>query len=210
MLYNIVISSYKENLDWINYMKKEYIIHYNKSNNDIKNAIKLKNIGNEGETFLHHIIENYNNLPEYLIIVQGNPFDHMNNVNYKNFQNKIDKLVKSNIDNITPLFTNNLREKHYRFKSLKTPEYYSYLFKGPVPMDMIFAAGCQYIIPKNNIINRPIEFYKKVHKMLINNTITEVNMACDGKYEFNYNEINGWCLERLFPYIFNIDININI
>jgi hypothetical protein len=71
-----VIAKYKEDVSWVNELKSPYIV-YNKNIEDnhlYKN--NLQNIGNEGHTFMYHIVQNYNNLNEYTAFVQGNPFDH--------------------------------------------------------------------------------------------------------------------------------------
>ena len=55
---------------------------YNKSENDLvvkDNFVqkRLPNIGREGETYLNHIIENYDNLSEYTLFIQDDTDDHI-------------------------------------------------------------------------------------------------------------------------------------
>lgn len=64
----IVICKYKENVDWVKYLKFPYII-YDKSKN-------IPNIWRENYIYLKHIIDNWDNLKEYTIFMQWNPFDH--------------------------------------------------------------------------------------------------------------------------------------
>lgn len=79
----IVVARYKENLDWIieNDLHSRCLV-YNKGNDDLSprlNCIKRPNFpsyGREGETYLYHILTNYDNLPDYTIFTQGNPFEH--------------------------------------------------------------------------------------------------------------------------------------
>lgn len=89
----IVIAKYQENIEWINDVKGFEITIYDKSKskNDYK---KLKNIGRESHTYLHHIIENYDNLDDITVFTQGHPFDHckdfialLDNVKDKHFYN---------------------------------------------------------------------------------------------------------------------------
>lgn len=209
MKYQIIIARYNEALDWTHKLNKQNIVVYNKGSNIDIECICKENVGREGETFLYHIVNNYDNLPDYLILLQGDPFDHMHNINPDNLQNQIDDLVNSNIDDIQQLFCNKHYENHYLFPSLKTREYYSFLFSGRIPDQTIFAAGGQYIIPKKNILSRPLQFYKKIHSMIQNTKIHLMYQACHGDYLFCQDFIDGWCLERLFMFLFLEDIPIS-
>jgi len=75
----IVVSRYNENLDWINKdpFNKYSITCYNKGiNNDFNiesdhKIIKLPNVGKCDHTYLYHIINNYDNLKEYILFLPG-------------------------------------------------------------------------------------------------------------------------------------------
>jgi len=68
----LIISRYRENIDWINYNDFDKVLIYNKGDNLTKdNVIDLPNVGRESHTWLHHIVENYNNLYENNIFLQG-------------------------------------------------------------------------------------------------------------------------------------------
>ena len=73
----VIVARYNEDISWLNKIK-DFVILYNKGKDDLKdwNAIKLKNVGRETDTYLNYIIENYNNLPEICIFTQGNIKDH--------------------------------------------------------------------------------------------------------------------------------------
>jgi hypothetical protein len=80
MKYSIIVARYNEDLEWTK--KFSNVIIYNKGNplsNDFK-QIFLKNVGKEGHTYYKHIYDNYDNLTEYIIFLQGNPFDHSPNI----------------------------------------------------------------------------------------------------------------------------------
>lgn len=79
--FEVVVARYNEDLSWI---KKEFptekITVYNKGKDDLvlsSNVVikKLKNIGRESHTYLHHIIENYDKLEGRILFLQGDPFD---------------------------------------------------------------------------------------------------------------------------------------
>lgn len=65
---------------------KYNVIVYNKSGYEIplkNNSIQkhLDNIGREGETYLNHIINNYDNLSEYTIFIQDDTNNHIGDYN---------------------------------------------------------------------------------------------------------------------------------
>jgi len=202
MSYTIVVARYNENVEFLDGL--DNVVIYNKGKPlQQKNAVERPNVGRESESYLYHIINNYSDLPDYLVFMQGSPFDHMSGVNANNFSTEILTLINKKVDLVTPLFTNLWSECHYMYPGIKTREYYSYLIDSTqIPDTMQFAAGCQYIIPKSSILKRDVEFYKKIHEMLLKNTIQNVGMACYGANEFNPDMIDPWCLERLFMYLF--------
>lgn len=73
---NIVVTRFDEGLSWIKpYL--EYCIIYNKGKDDLPYSyIKLPNIGLEHHSWVYHIVNNYETLPDYLIFLQGSPQYH--------------------------------------------------------------------------------------------------------------------------------------
>ena len=74
-----VIARYNEDLKWLNeypFNQIQYIV-YNKGPNDnftkkhVIKTVKLENIGRESNTFLYHIINNYNDLDDITIFLPG-------------------------------------------------------------------------------------------------------------------------------------------
>lgn len=75
----IAVAHYNEDLSWLNDFKDMCIVY---SKGGPKNApsfpyTPLENIGREGHTFFHHIIEHYHNLPDVTIFLQGHIEDHV-------------------------------------------------------------------------------------------------------------------------------------
>jgi len=81
-------------------------IIYNKSNENIENnsktltynniiVEKLKNIGREGETYLHHIISNYDELSEYTLFIQDDTNNHIPDI--FRFVEKTKQIIHANI-----------------------------------------------------------------------------------------------------------------
>lgn len=99
---DIIVSYYnnKNFLELLDLFENKFLykykaIVYNKSDNEItlkNNSIQkhLNNIGREGETYLNHIINNYNNLSEYTIFIQDDTNNHISDYNqFINFCNNI-------------------------------------------------------------------------------------------------------------------------
>ncbi|KAJ8047244.1 hypothetical protein HOLleu_06198 [Holothuria leucospilota] len=73
--YEFVISHYNENLSWMKPIA-HYSHVYHKSNDSGPPFYtfkweKLPNVGREGHTYLHHIIQNYDNLADITVFLQG-------------------------------------------------------------------------------------------------------------------------------------------
>ena len=78
----IVIARYNEDIRWVLPIIK-YVIVYNKGLDDLhyippKKIIKCENLGREGGTYIKHILDNYDNLDDYTIFLQGKITDHLN------------------------------------------------------------------------------------------------------------------------------------
>ena len=78
MEYQIVIARYNEDIRYLLEYSNISIV-YNKGNNNIPlkfNYINLPNVGRESHTYLYHIINNYDNLANKTLFIQGNIKDH--------------------------------------------------------------------------------------------------------------------------------------
>lgn len=176
---NLVIARYNEDIEWVKNINFSYII-FNKGEDINIPHSKLPNIGREADTYLNYIVNNYNNLSEYTILSQGNPFEHC-----KDFINKInsfnggedliflsDWIVEEDINGFPyateyDLFNNFLKlrinEKIEGFK---------------------FPAGAQYIVHKNLITSKTLEWWEFCYQI------------------FKQNDKSAWTFERFWPIIF--------
>jgi hypothetical protein len=174
----IVVARYNEDLNWVSKTQIPYII-YNKGEENIDlSYISIPNEGREGETYLKYIIDNYDNLPDYIIFCQGNPFDHCSDFNNK-ILNKTDGFIPlSNFEYIS----NQNGEPHH--SGLNIGETYAKIF-GKTQDTFTFYPGAQFIVSKNLILNKSIKTWKKIYSI--------------------YNESSGspWVFERLWPFIWN-------
>ena len=92
MSFKIIIARYCENVEWSKQFSN--VIIYNKGTplDNGYNEVFLNNVGREGHTYYKYIYDNYENLEDYTVFLQGNPFDHSPNiiVNLTNFINNND------------------------------------------------------------------------------------------------------------------------
>jgi hypothetical protein len=193
-MFDLVIAKYEEDIYWAEQLNFRKFI-YNKSYNTFPNSTKLENIGREAHTWAYHIVANYKNLNEYTIFVQGDPFWH-----FKSFIQ-----VALNLPNsLNDLQT--YGEGVYGLADYNQPEDLEYLKKVNVRPDAVleyiksinkkknifqFAWGAQYIVHKNNITCKPIQFWKRL--VTVHND-TAVHWP--------------WSLERCWPDIFNNDMSL--
>jgi hypothetical protein len=190
MKYTIVVARYNEDVNWTN--KFSNVIIYNKGApiSGEFNQVLMKNVGREAHTYYRYIVDNYNNLEEYTIFLQGYPFIHSENLFYNLFINYINK---EDLD-IDFAFLS----EHIAFCNLTGCEYhpglplielYEKIFgEKKTDLNFLFGAGAQFIVSRKRILKRPIEFYLNIVEIL------ESNM-----YEWTA----PWVIERFHRLIFS-------
>jgi len=213
----IVVSRFNEDVEWTNQFNN--VIIYNKGepvdNSDIISQTihpikNLVNVGREGHTIYNYIYENYRDLDEYIIFLQGNPFDHSPNLiyNIKNIENLVlENLVLENLvleNNHNPISfqylsetcanSNFINEINLHWKCQNIHNTYIQIFKTGQNITEIenlsfhFCEGSQFIVSKSTILKRPVEFYKNIVDML--------DKECD--------PLCGYDIERFHPLIFSL------
>jgi hypothetical protein len=187
---DIVVAKYNEDVSWIDKLNKHNVLVYNKDSKDNRWKLNLLNYGKDAETHLYHIVNNYNNLADYTVFLQGNPFDH-----WANTINDIESFNK-NLD-FLPLGPVYERDNH---------EYQQQCRDYCNRMDMnyiepfYFIGGMQLILSKNQIQSRSKEFY-----LNLKNDIPKIISQGSG-VSGNSNQI--WHLEYTWPTVFNINEEI--
>jgi hypothetical protein len=89
----MVVARYNEGLAWLDFMPKNInVIIYNKGPDIVDRKIldnpiitvvdKCHNTGRETETYLRHIVKEYDKLSDIVIFTQGNPLDHSPNFSH--------------------------------------------------------------------------------------------------------------------------------
>lgn len=187
MSLQIVISRYSESIEWTKGIER--CIIYNKGSPIITDhsVITLPNIGREGHTFLHHIIEHYDTLDEYTMFLQGFPFDHcpfleqiLKNYEWKRPFHIMAKDVRhiTLVDDDTCTLLSSISTMLPTFNTIFNRTVENHRF--------YFGAGAQMCVSRDTIRTRPKEFYEKIRDML----------------SYSINPIEGYWLERFWPMIF--------
>ena len=170
----VVIARYKEDVGWVSGLKTDYII-YDKSGEDSvlnDHIIKIPNeplYGCEAHTYLLHIINNYNNLYDQIIFVQGNPYDHCP---------KILELINEDWDGyFRGLGRLCVCLSNYWFPK-ECFEHYKKTFKRDFPIKNWHISGAQIQVTKEIVLSNPIEFYQGFYDLLVsqNNKQTAIFM----------------------------------
>lgn len=165
-------------MSWLkDYPEAEFII-YDRSKEPMKDSIVVPNIGSDIYDKFSYIIENYDNLPEVAIYSKANLFNYISKEEFDQ--------VKDN-KTFTPLLTQNHKtylpvcyyedgmyyERNdmwylgsYPCKSRMIPHELQEIL-GLTDMEYLpFAPGSNYILPKENILKHPKEFYVKLRSYL--------------------------------------------
>lgn len=147
----VVINHYEKDTSWVNRLKHKFLV-YNKNPHDHdKYELNLPNVGFDTIVYLRYIIDNYDNLPDFMCFLQDDCFFHCMDViqivnNFK-FDREFVPLSASYYVN--------------RFDVPFAEEYAKSInFDINRPLKMI--ASCQCIVSKNKVLQRKKEFYESV------------------------------------------------
>lgn len=197
-----IVSRYNEDIEWTK--KFDNVLIYNKGKPLAEEYATLPNVGREGHTYYKYICDNYDNLDDYTVFLQGHPFDHSPNL-FKNIQTYLDNpraLTDFEWLSETLVFTSLEREEqviqrfYLAYPNKINPVHISKTFERVfglenVKMDrsIFYATGAQFIASKAAILRRPKEFYMNIVKML----------------EYDIDPLEVYHLERFHRYIFTAD-----
>ena len=204
MSYKIVVARYNEDIRWLNNEMHNCTIYNKGEPLNIENEFMLENLGRESDTYLNHIINNYDNLSDLVVFTQARIQDHVgsDDVNFL-LKMKNDALIHGKSQNFfshtdvgnQPSFDHNwnLRPEGWYLKDNykdNQPLLFIDWFKNNIMVEypnpiFIYGAGL-FAIKKELILKYPIEYYKKL--------VLEVNHHID--------PIEGHFFERSWYYIF--------
>ena len=198
----IIVSRLSEEVSWLSEILEKIpeikISLYNKGNplKVFDEKMISKNVGRESSIFFQHIIENYENLSDIMIFCQGHPFDHC-----PDFINRVCSKVGED-DNLSfvalkePYKIEN-RNDTWRSSGVRTwygkttKEKYDHswkkLFVGDVCPDNLSVFNCQFIVSKERIRFRSLDFYKR----------------CLSLVDYSLSPPEAWIFERFYEVFFD-------
>lgn len=188
----IVVSRYNEDIKWT-YQFPNVII-YNKGPplSDL-NVIPLENVGREGHTYYQYIVDHYDDLDNFTVFLQGNPFDHSPNIIQTLWDYFYERKVCSEFDFLSECIYRTSIFRCPYWKKIPMKRVYDRIFHKVRPPKIenkqgwfSFGCGAQFIVSRERIRCRPREFYLNIIKLL----------------EYNSDPIEGHAIERYHTLIF--------
>jgi hypothetical protein len=189
----LVVSHYEQDLNWVYQVSGSVpTVIYDKSGKQ-SNYEVLNNVGREPHSYIHHILQNYNNLAEWTIFSQDNPFEHVDNwtnivLGDENDWNSLATQKQPGgyfFSNMGLLVSDQTGAPHHN--GLPIAELWKDTFSEECPKYLEFAPSCHCIVHRNKIRARSEEFYRNVKNIL----------------ETSY--ISPWAFERYISHVFNPD-----
>jgi hypothetical protein len=201
-----VVARFNEDLGWVPEMVSRFpgsrCTVYNKGppgdlgdlgccNNTVR-VVDLVNVGRESHTYLHHIVDSYDNYDnegdEVLVFLQGHPFDHCPAL-FDTVRSGVVKIMAgSSFEDVgTRHITihQGFPEFHPAIR-LALSQTHADLFACNLPESFRFSAGALFMTTSSSIHRRPVGFYEKALAML----------------DSEINPTRGFCFERLWSLIF--------
>ncbi len=207
-----VIAKYKEDISWTAELDFPVDI-YDKSDSPAHGVIKLPNIGRESHTYLTHIVRNYPQFCDYTVFLQGSPFFHLEE---NAGPRELLKLIHLTISKSVPFKglawfksrCDRLGRPHHMDdpakkgkwpgwgKDIPVGEAFERLFRKEAPKEFLASAMTgNFIVRKDRILTRPLEFYQNALAIIENDPHDESN--------------TGHAFERLWQIIFNGNSRLN-
>jgi hypothetical protein len=175
------ISYYEGDLSWVEKLPHDQYIVYAKSdisNPAIANIQKRPNVGYNIDSYLTFIIDHYDNLPEITVFCKNNIVGR--HVSKEVFWDKLSfpVSVMSNDGGYLELNNSWYTKKHPPKYFSNYNKFYNYIFDTQVmPTYLRFAPGANYVVPKENILNRSKSFYINLRSL-----IAYTPLACEAHY----------------------------
>jgi hypothetical protein len=154
----VIIAKYDEDISWTSKLNYDYTIYNKKESEKHLYNKNLPNVGRESHTFISYIIDNYDNLPDYVAFIQGNPFDHCESV--------IEKINNFNFrTEFYPL--GNIHRYNMEYESIDSQVIsFGKDIDISISFPCYYVQGAQHIISRRLIRKHPIDFYKKIYSLL--------------------------------------------
>lgn len=202
----VIVARYNEDIRWLRWIRfcnsralvidkgdGDIRMHHSFTPETINCYTGAPNVGREGHTFYRFILDNYSNLPDFVVLLQGNPFDHSPHIvdrlnaylqepaeTRADFLYLSEELISVDLDGVG----------HFTPQPLPMRTVWEHIFQeaSPERKRWVFGAGAQFAVSKRAILGRPYHTYERIVQVLEN----------------EQNPIEGYCMERLHPVVFRV------
>jgi hypothetical protein len=214
----VVVAKYNEDISWINTANNlniDFII-YDKSDASVKNfddkivvnnnLIKLMNIGRESHTYLRHIVDNYENLYDYEIFLQGRIHDHISEdiwqqisridnsdftgfsylTKYQCFSDEAKRELETKYPN--NMHINLVEDASFNnYRVLGDRDFFEIAFGKNYDKDLYFEikAHALFAVSKHSILRHPKELYQK-YLDLHNPSLVSMDQVSSSPYKMEH------------------------
>jgi hypothetical protein len=221
MKMQIVVARYNENIDHLKILN-DIVVIYNKGNNiyyKFNNIINLINVGREGHTYLYHIINNYYNLANQTFFMQAKTSDHkmLDFIEYLKNNDFIGKLSTLSTELLKKnIIFNKKYLKEFKKGLLLKSKYNPYDFitnilgidiNNDSEFNMVW--GANFVVSRELIHKKPIEFYKNIIKYLEYHNNPEEGHFFERSWYLIYKHPN-FTIKNKILYYYSDNINTNI
>ncbi len=189
----ILVSAYNNDLSWLTEYATDCTI-YNQGEYFIYGKYKVIDRPHLGADILDKfswIVENYDNLPDTVMFIKGNLFNFISKeefdevCNEKTFtplltkNHKVEMPIARYNNGIYEEINNSWYVNHYPHKFFSNYNDFAKEMGLPTPEYLPFAPGSNYIIPKENILKHPKEFYEKLIRFIDYDSYTAEVQMCE-------------------------------
>lgn len=181
----LVVCHFQENLEWINQIKYPVIVYNKNPDETALYKLNLPNVGYDAIAYLTYIIDNYDDLPEFVCFSQDDPFFHC-----PNFINNINNFDTTR--SFHPMGASYIRDNDVILNETKK---YASVVGIEYNLPIKFISGAQCIVSRDLILRRGKESYEKI----------KTSIPLEVKSQTNY------LIEYLWPTIlgFNEDLLVS-
>jgi hypothetical protein len=174
---DIVVSRFVEDTDWLRRLEPHgRVVLYSKNPDDSDaNVIPLPNLGREGHTYLHHIVENYDRLADVTVFIQARIDDHLPGDPVKHVcRMKAEALLGGCSKPLWALPANyDFRHPSYFGKELQPAEcclgeWFKNVLHCPFPSEhVLFYRNGLFAASRARIRGRPVQYYENIMRHLL-------------------------------------------
>lgn len=209
----IVLAKYKEDVSWTSRLKYPYVI-YSKHANE-PNYVKV-GTDNEGSSYLHHIVENYDRLSDWTLFMHAHEthWHHpssavktCNDLDFnKLYQNRVGFHQLNHAKNGNIMTYKNKKhqpseltqDEYLQVCSLMFTEDEVETIRKSIQNGITFPPSAQFVVHRTRILSRPKEFYEKCLSSFDHPLLTRKANA----KQYNSRSLGAFFYESMWHFIF--------